>query len=229
MKMPSEGHRYNWAMLLSLIAAQAPASGLWMVLLMAGSAPVPPSEATQRQTAHLDNFRRLSEESRLVLVGPTMEPGSALRGILLLKAQNQAEVEKEFLSDPYVTQGNLTLTLYPFFPIKGQFTSRPGVAKMLACRLVLMKRKSGASSPGTTEWTRALTNQMSFYARPECPFRLAGTLGEDAEGGFFNVVDTTDPAKASAAGLRAPMVSGNLMTGASSPLFLAEGGMPQVP
>lgn len=158
-----------------------------------------------------------------------MQPKSDLRGILLLQAGGRDEVLKEFLPDPYIEHKNLELKIYEFHPLRGSFITRNPAAKMTSVKLVWLERSPSAPLPGTQEWSRTLISQISFYNRPECPFRLAGSLGEDAEGGFIHIVDSTDEAKASAASYRLPMVSSGLMKPRVMPLFLAEGGMPALP
>ncbi len=216
-------------MLVSLAMSQASAATLWMVLLMSGPVALPASEAAKRQAAHIANFQRLSNEGRLSLVGPTMQPKSELRGILLLQAPGRQAVIDEFGSDPYIENKNLTLRIYEFFPLRGSFVTKKADAKMSPVRLVWTQRSPSTPLPGTTDWSRSLINQIGFYTRPECPFRLAGSLGEDGEGGFFHILDTTDDAKATAAAYRLPMVSSGYLKATTSTLFLSEGGMPKLP
>lgn len=216
-------------MLFSLALTQAPSAGLWMVLLMTGPSPVPAGEAAKRQAAHLANFQRLSQEGRLALVGPTMQPGSDLRGILLLEAAGRQQVMEEFRADPYVEHKNLELKIYEFHPLRGSFKTRQKEPKMTPVRLVWLEKSPSTPLPGSQDWSRSVTNQISFYNRAECPFRLAGSLGEDAEGGFFHILDSTDDAKTSAGAFRLPLVSSGMMKPRIAPLFLAEGGMPKMP
>ena len=229
MKMPSRALQNRAQMLFSLALTQAPSAGLWMVLLMTGPAPVPAGQSAKRQAAHLANFQRLSNEGRLALVGPTMQPKSDLRGILLVQAAGRQQVIEEFRADPYVEHQNLALKVYEFFPMRGSFVTKRTDAKMTPVRLVWLEKNPLTPLPGTQDWSRVLTNQISFYNRAECPFRLAGSLGEDAEGGVIHILDTTDDAKAMAASYRLPLVSSGMMKPRITPLFLAEGGMPKMP
>lgn len=216
-------------MLFSLALAQAPAAGLWMVLLMTGPSPVPAGEGAKRQAAHLANFQRLSDAGRLALVGPTMQPKSDLRGILMIQAAGRQQVIEEFRADPYIEHKNMELKVFEFFPLRGSFITKKPNPKMTPVRLVWLEKTTSTPLPGSEEWSRVLTNQISFYNRPECPFRLAGSLGEDAEGGFIHILDSTDDAKTSAAAFRLPLVSSGMMNARNTPLFLAEGGMPKMP
>lgn len=215
-------------MLLALMAAHAPAAPLWMVFLMTGPVPAPQAEVAKRQAAHIENFRRLDRDKKVYLVGPTMSPNSDLRGILLLSATDKAQVEKEFLVDPYITEKNMVIKVHKFNPLRGEFASRPG-AKLNAWRMVLMS-KEGAEKPASgSDWSRILTKQIDFYSKKDCPFVLAGALDEDAAGGFFGIVETDQDDMAWSAAGRAPMVQSGAMKARVSPIFLAQGGVPQLP
>lgn len=215
-------------MLLALMAAQAPAPALWMVFLMTGPVTAPQAEVAKRQAAHIENFRRLDSEKRVYLVGPTMQPNSDLRGILLLSATDKAQVEKEFLADPYITEQNMVIKIHKFNPLRGEFTVKPGAA-LNSWRMVLMT-KEGADKPAPeAEWSRILTKQIDFYTKDSCPFVLAGSLDEDAAGGFFGIVATDQDDLAWSAAGRSPMVQSGAMKAQISPIFLAQGGVPQIP
>lgn len=215
-------------MLLALMAAQTPTPALWMVFLMTGPVQAPQPEVAKRQAAHIENFRRLDREKRLILVGPTMQPNSDLRGILLLSAYDKAQVENEFLTDPYITEKNMVIRVHKFNPLRGEFSSRPG-AKMDAWRMVLLS-KEGAEKPASgPDWSRILTKQIDFYAKSDCPFVLAGALDDDAASGFFGIVPTNDDDLAMAAAARSPMVQSGAMKPRVLPIFLAQGGVPPLP
>jgi uncharacterized protein YciI len=199
-----------------------------MVFLLTGPETAPQAEVAKRQAAHIENFRRLDREKRLYLVGPTMQPNSNLRGILLLSATDKAQVEKEFLADPYITEKNMVIKVHKFNPLRGEFASKTG-AKMNAWRMVLMT-KEGAEKPAAgSDWSRILTKQIDFYAKNDCPFILAGALDDDAAGGFFGIVASGEDDMAWSAASRAPMIQSGAMKARISPIFLAQGGVPPLP
>lgn len=215
-------------MLLALMAAQAPTPALWMVFLMTGPETAPQSEVAKRQAAHIENFRRLDREKRLYLVGPTMEPNSNLRGILLLSATDKAQVEKEFLADPYITEKNMVIKVHKFNPLRGEFASKPG-AELNEWRMVLLTKEGAEKPVSGSDWSRILTKQIDFYAKNDCPFVLAGALDDDAAGGFFGIVASGEDDMAWSAAGRSPMVQSGAMKARVSPIFLAQGGVPPLP
>lgn len=215
-------------MFLALMAAQVQTPALWMVFLMTGPVAAPQGEVAKRQAAHIENFRRLDREKRVFLVGPTMQPNSDLRGILLLSANDKAQVEKEFLADPYITEKNMVIKVHRFHPLRGEFVSKPG-ASINPWRMVLLT-KEDAESPATgSAWSRILTKQIDFYTKSDCPFVLAGALDEDAGSGFFGIVPTNEDDLAWSAAARSPMVQSGAMKPRVLPIYLAQGGVPPLP
>ncbi len=214
-------------MFLALVAAQAPSPTLWMVFLMTGPAAVPQAEAEQRQAAHIENFRRLDKEKRVFLVGPTMQPRSDMRGIILLSGTDKAQIENEFHADPYITEKNMVIKVHRFHPLRGDYSSKPP-SKMDSWRLVLMSQDE-AEKPASTAWSRVLTKQIDFYAKDSCPFIFAGSLDEDAAGGFFGIAATSSDEMAWSAAAQAPMVQSGSMKAKVMPIFLAQGGVPPLP
>jgi hypothetical protein len=95
---------------------------------------------------------------------------------------------------------------------------------------MVLLTKEGAEKPAVgAEWSRILTKQIDFYAKADCPFVLAGALDEDAAGGFFGIVASDQDDLAWSAAGRAPMIQSGAMKARVSPIFLAQGGVPQLP
>ena len=69
---------------------------LFWVFLTTGKSTkgVEKEEVEKMQAEHLANFKRLAEEEKLLLAGPLADPEKKLRGIVVLKAKNQNDLEK---------------------------------------------------------------------------------------------------------------------------------------
>ena len=68
-----------------------------------------PESIEEMQKAHLENFKSLAEEEKLITAGPMKDPDERLRGIVVVKAKNRAELTSFFEDDPYVQEGFLKI------------------------------------------------------------------------------------------------------------------------
>ena len=84
---------------------------LYWIFLTTGKSleGVASEEVEKMQAAHLGNFKKLAEESKLLTAGPMTDPEKKLRGIVVVKASGPAELNKMFEPDPYVQKGYLTI------------------------------------------------------------------------------------------------------------------------
>jgi uncharacterized protein YciI len=105
--------------MLSLICAIAALSGgpilheqeamkpTFFVFLVAGKNPpqATAEEVGKYQMAHLDNFKRLFGEGKLLTAGPLGDPAKQKRGIVVLTVPDKGAVKDCFGPDPYVQKG----------------------------------------------------------------------------------------------------------------------------
>lgn len=99
-------------MLLSTLAAMA-LSGYqtmtptYFIFLVTGKNPPKASqeEIQKYQMAHIDNFKRLFGEKKLMTAGPCADPEKTKRGIVVLAVKSEKEIAECFKPDPYVSMG----------------------------------------------------------------------------------------------------------------------------
>lgn len=96
-------------------AAEGDMTTVYLVLLKKG--PKWSAEKTDSskaiQEAHMANIRRMWEEKKLIIAGPTEDPD--LRGIFVLQAASVEEARSLAATDPAVKAGRLTVTVYPWW------------------------------------------------------------------------------------------------------------------
>ncbi|WP_067066467.1 YciI family protein [Roseateles chitosanitabidus] len=73
--------------------------------------PVPEDKAAVEamQRGHLDNFKRLFGEGKLLSAGPLRDPSRAKRGIVVVKAPSRQVLMNYFEPDAYVREGYMTV------------------------------------------------------------------------------------------------------------------------
>ena len=95
----------------------------YLVLLMSGGGgPTDADELTKLQEAHLANNRRLHDEGHLKVAGP-FGPATPeeMRGVFILKAENQQHAEALVNSDPSIQAGRLKAQILEWYVEKGTF------------------------------------------------------------------------------------------------------------
>jgi len=96
------------------IAASAAPTRLWFVFLETGKRLPPDREkVAAMQRGHLDNFKRLFGEGKLLAAGPLRDPSGVKRGIVVVKAASRAELAGFFEPDEYVRDGYMTINAQP--------------------------------------------------------------------------------------------------------------------
>jgi uncharacterized protein YciI len=83
---------------------------VWFIFMETGrKTPDDKQKVAQMQRGHIENFKRLFGEQKLVAAGPLQDPGGHKRGIVVVKAKSKEDVFKYFAPDEYVRDGYLTL------------------------------------------------------------------------------------------------------------------------
>ena len=92
-------------------AVEADEDKLFWIFLTTGksSKDEKPESIEQMQAAHLANFKKLADEGKLLTAGPMKDPEEKLRGIVVVKAKDRAELSAFFKNDPYVQEGFLRI------------------------------------------------------------------------------------------------------------------------
>lgn len=77
--------------------------------------PTPDDKAAVQamQRGHLDNFKRLFAEGKLLAAGPLRDPSRAKRGIVVVKAPSRQVLMNYFEPDAYVREGYMTVDAQP--------------------------------------------------------------------------------------------------------------------
>jgi uncharacterized protein YciI len=101
--------------------APAPAAGgnmttVYLVLLRKGPAWTPEETPATRaiQESHMANIRRMWQDHKLIIAGPTDDPAD-LRGVFVFKAASVEEARALAATDPAVKAGRLAATVYPWW------------------------------------------------------------------------------------------------------------------
>lgn len=88
-----------------------PQSSLFWIFLKTGKSTegVATEDVDAMQAEHIANFKRLATENKLLTAGPMQDPEKMLRGMVILRAKNYAEIEEMFSPDPYIQSGYLKI------------------------------------------------------------------------------------------------------------------------
>lgn len=102
------------APLAAAMPALAQAAQLWFIFLETGR-KLPPDrdKVAAMQRGHLDNFKRLFGEGKLLAAGPLRDPAGVKRGIVVVRAASRTELAGFFEPDEYVRDGYMTVNAQP--------------------------------------------------------------------------------------------------------------------
>lgn len=147
---------------INSVSATTPAPNeakLFWIFLTTGKSTegVAGSEIQKMQTAHLENFRRLAGEGKLLTAGPMNDPKGKLRGIVVIKAADEAAVKKMFEADPYITNGFMKVESHQAAITFGKFATKITPSAMEELRLVVLSRP-----PSATASEEILTSQGEY-------------------------------------------------------------------
>ncbi len=123
----------------------------WFVFLVKGDNPpkAAPDEISQYQKAHIDNFKRLFDEGKLVTAGPLQDKTQVKRGIVVFCVRTKEEVIGGFAADPYVQKGFMKVEAFAVIPEYGKLNT------------------SGIDPTGIVENRIAILEGASLNAPPE--------------------------------------------------------------
>ena len=63
---------------------------------------------------HFQHLKRLKEEGITILMGRTTDDDETTMGLVIFRAENEAEARRVMESDPAIRNGVMSATLYPY-------------------------------------------------------------------------------------------------------------------
>jgi len=98
----------------ALARGETVSQGHWFIFLESGKPTPDDKEAVAKmQRGHIDNFKRLFAERKLLAAGPLRDPARIKRGIVVVRAASVAELLGYFQPDEYVRDGYMTVNAVP--------------------------------------------------------------------------------------------------------------------
>lgn len=144
----------------SLVGCATPApeaSVLWFIFLETGRATPDDREAVMAmQRGHIDNFKRLFAEGKLLAAGPMADPSRSKRGLVVVRASTHAELMGYFQPDAYVREGYMQVNAVPALARRAVYTEGIDVARVEEIRIVLIGRPASAADAATALARQAL-------------------------------------------------------------------------
>ncbi|MES2716583.1 MAG: hypothetical protein V4795_12500 [Pseudomonadota bacterium] len=119
----------------------APPSDLWFVFLETGR-PTPPDKdaVAAMQRGHIENFKRLFAQGRLLSAGPLADPSQRKRGIVVVRAASLDELTGYFQPDAYVRDGYMQLQAQRALAHQPLHTEGIDASRIEEVRIVLIGR-----------------------------------------------------------------------------------------
>ena len=137
----------------SLVGCATPAPegpGLWFIFLETGRPTPDDREAVMAmQRGHIDNFKRLFAEGKLMAAGPMADPSRSKRGLVLVRAATHAELMAYFQPDAYVREGYMQVNAVPALVRRAVYTEGIDAARVEEIRIVLIGRPPVAPAAAT--------------------------------------------------------------------------------
>ena len=63
---------------------------------------------------HFQHLKRLKDEGTTILMGRTIDDDETTMGLVIFRAENEAEAKRILESDPAIRNGVMSATLYPY-------------------------------------------------------------------------------------------------------------------
>ncbi|MBC7939339.1 MAG: hypothetical protein H7Z19_06165 [Chitinophagaceae bacterium] len=177
------------AALPGLAMAQADGSGDWFVFLETGR-PTPDDKAAvaAMQRGHLDNFKRLFADKKLLAAGPLRDPSRVKRGIVVVKAASREELLSYFQPDAYVRDGYMTANAVPARANQSLHSEGIDPEGIEEVRIVLIGRDSAPVDAATAAARQTLLQSLLAQGRVGAWYTLH--MGPVAEVLFARTTDT---------------------------------------
>lgn len=149
-------------------------------------------ELQKMQADHLGNLGRLAREDKSRLAGPLGRESKKTRGIVILSLGNDADVEREFATDPFMKADFLRVRAYPWKMTTGKLRKPEETTALGEYVTVIVKRDDDAERSAAANAYVALEKQLAGWtlppadgenesdAKPVKPLALAGAVdGKD--------------------------------------------------
>jgi uncharacterized protein YciI len=150
---------------------------VWFIFLEAGEkTPDDKEKVAQMQRGHIENFKRLFGEQKLIAAGPLQDPGGQKRGIVVVKANSKEDVFRYFAPDEYVRDGYLTLNAEASSVRKPLATEGIDPSGIEEVRIVQILRSGGTDKDGETKANHGFLQKLvdkgtigAWYSMEEGP------------------------------------------------------------
>ncbi|MDO9286580.1 MAG: hypothetical protein Q7U26_16925 [Aquabacterium sp.] len=146
--------------LAGLGACATPATdgaGLWFIFLESGRPTPDDRDAVMAmQRGHIDNFKRLFGEGKLLAAGPMADPARSKRGLVVVRAASHAELMGYFQPDAYVREGYMQVNAVPALARRAVYTEGIDATRVEEIRIVLIGRPAAAPDAATAHARQAL-------------------------------------------------------------------------
>lgn len=201
-------------------------------LMYRGTGEVPAGETAENlQKGHLANLDAMWEDGMLLASGPIGDKGS-LRGVLIFRGGDRAEVERRVANDPLIKANRLRLVMTPWMGPEGigaeyrkWAAANPGAPdKMRTYQLILMRPAPTAAPLSPPEQLAHLTHMDARVKAGHLV--LAGPVLEPGDLAGIFVFDT-DAAQADTLAASDPAVTSKKMVVERHPWMVAEHVLPK--
>ena len=134
----------------------APPGDLWFAFLETGRpTPADKDAVAAMQRGHIENFKRLFAEGRLLAAGPLADPSRHKRGIVVLRGASLDELARYFQPDDYVREGYMTLNAHRAVAHTPLHTEGIDASRIEEARIVLIGRPTSTDPAAAHELATA--------------------------------------------------------------------------
>lgn len=200
---------------------------LYWVFLITGkpTAGVDSSEIEKMQAAHLENFRKLAEDGRLVTAGPLSDPEGRLRGIVILNANGPDQVAEMFKPDPYIQEGYMEALAIPMKFEMGKVHTRVTPKGMDEFRMAVFEASPDQVdlNPATEEATQAVLQRLYNDGRVLLSIRLNDRIHLYRQVVIFAAPESDDELSEQIAAI--PALKTGAWTHRLMPLYMGKGSL----
>jgi uncharacterized protein YciI len=176
----------------TLSPAQEPADKrpTWFIFLESGKKTPDDREAVMKmQAGHIQNFKRLFGEKKLLAAGPLQDPSRKQRGIVVVRADSKLELQGYFQPDDYVREGYMTVKAEPSLVHKPLNTSGIDTDAIEEVRIVQLFRSTNQPTATQMRENNAFLQSLVDKGTVGAWYTLTG--GDVAEVLFCRSTNTT--------------------------------------
>ena len=129
-------------------AAKPTSTTLWFIFLERGRAtPHDQVAVTAMQRGHIENFKRLFGEKKLLAAGPLSDPAGLKRGIVIAQAPTRENLQQYFDPDEYVREGYMSVNAAPAQALRALHAEGIDPERIEESRILLLGRPAQEVGP----------------------------------------------------------------------------------